>query len=229
MHCTWEAINLAFLRRLEDALGSVIDGGLARLDGGGVHPLEIARRLQAEMTEGRLLGMEPPWAPNRYRVRLSERDFAHFGEIAAQVSAQIARQLQRYADEEDWATGDGVSVRIESGGRRAGVIEVESSFDEQAPGARVVVVAGQPGRGDFVIREQAVIGRDPDCDVRLDEAAVSRRHAEIEWNYEGYLLRDLGSSNGTFVNSMEIDEVLLEDGDLIEVGLVQMRFRRPGR
>lgn len=218
---------MAFLRRVEDALASVIDGGLARLDGGGVHPMEIARRLQTEMAENRLLGMDVPYAPNRFTVRLGDRDFAHFGELSEEIGEQIARSLEEYADEEGWAFGDRVHVTIAPGGRD-GRIAVEHTLDETAPGARLQVIAGQAGGGTFEIGQSAIIGRDPGCEVALEEAAVSRRHAEIEWTYQGYVLRDLGSSNGTFVNSAEIDEALLSDGDLIEVGLVQLRFRRPG-
>lgn len=218
---------MAFLRRLEDTLASVIDGGLARLDGGGVHPLEIARRLQTEMAENRLLGMDVPYAPNRFTVKLGDRDVAHFGELADEIGEQIARSLEDYAYEQGWAFGDRVRVSIEPGGRN-GRIRVEHTLDEDAPGARLQVIAGVAGGGTFEVGQRAVIGRDPACEVVLEEAAVSRRHAEIEWTYQGYVIRDLGSSNGTFVNSAEIGETFLAENDLIEVGLVQMRFRRPG-
>jgi hypothetical protein len=192
-----------------------------------VHPLEIARRLQTEMEDNRLLGMDVPYVPNRYTVMLGERDLAHLGELREEIGEQIADHLERHANEQGWAFGDRVRVTIEAGGRdgRAGL---SHTFDEDAPGARLQVMAGQPGGGSFEVGDQAVIGRDPSCEVVLQEAAVSRRHAEIDWTYQGYVLRDLGSSNGTFVNAVEIDDVLLADEDLIEVGLVQMRFRRPG-
>lgn len=205
----------------------MIDGGLARLDGGGVHPLEIARRLQTRMHENRLLGMDVPYVPNRYTVRLGEGDLAHLGELTDEISEQIARHLERHAEDHGWAFGDAIRVNTVGGGRN-GRIEVEHTLDEQAPGARLQVIAGQPGGGTFEVGQSAVIGRDPSCEVVLRERAVSRRHAEIEWTYQGYVLRDLGSSNGTFVNAAEVDEILLMDDDLIEVGLVQMRFRRPG-
>ncbi len=219
-----EAIRLAFLRRVEDALASAIDGGLARLEGSGVHPLEIARRLQTDMTESRLLGTDVPYVPNRYTVKLGDRDLAGLGELAGEIGEQIARKLEDHAIEQGWAFGDAVRVEMEGGGRD-GRVAVTHSFDESAPGARLLVVAGVVGGGSFEVGERAVIGRDPGCEVVLTEPAVSRRHAEIEWTYQGYLLRDLGSSNGTFVNATEVGEIMLQDGDLIEVGLVQMRFR----
>jgi len=226
----WSAITphspgagVSLLRRLEDALETVIDGGLARVAGGGVHPLEIARRLQSEMADGRLLGTDAPYVPNRYVVTLADAEMAHLGDVAAEISEELGRHLQEHAAEQAWAVGDGVTVRLQGGGR-PGRIAVEREFDERAPGARLLVEAGQSGGGSFEIGERAVIGREPDCEVLLAESAVSRRHAEIEWTYHGYRLRDLGSRNGTFVNAEEVDEVLLADGDLIEVGLVQLRF-----
>lgn len=181
------------------------------------------------MSDERLLGMDVPYAPNRFQVTLAESDLRHFGEVVDEVADQIGRHLEHHADEQGWAYGGRITVRIGSGEPGAGRIEVESTFDEEAPGARLMVLAGEPGGGSFEVSERAVIGREPGCEVALTEPAVSRQHAEIEWTYRGYVLRDLGSRNGTFVNSAEIDEVLLADGDMIEVGLVQMRFRGPGR
>jgi len=220
---------VSLLRRLEDALERAIDGGLARVAGGGVHPLEIARRLQTEMADGKLLGTDQPWAPNRFTVRLADPDLEGLGDVVGEVAAQIARHLEGYAAEQGWAAGEGVVVRLQGGGS-PGRMEVERSFEEAAPGARLVVEAGQSDGGRFEVAERATIGRDPDCEVRLSEGAVSRRHAELRWSYAGYVLRDLGSSNGTFVNGVEIeDEAPVEDGGLIEVGLVQLRFHRRQR
>ncbi len=216
---------MSLLRRLEDALQSAIEGGLSRLDGGGVHPLEIARRLQSEMLDHRLLGTDVPYVPNRYVVRLSDEALENMGEVAGEVEEQIARHLQQWAQEQGWAWGDEIRVSLEGGGA-PGRIETESRFDEDAPGAELVVLAGQSGGARLRIAERATIGRDETCDVQLADPAVSRRHAEMEWTYRGYRLRDLGSRNGTFVNAVEIEDALLYDGDLIEVGLVQLRFIR---
>ncbi len=218
---------MSLLRRLEDALETVIDGGLARMTGGGVHPLEIARRLQSEMADGRLLGTDAPYVPNRYVVTLADVEMERLGDVAAEIAGELGRHLEEYAAQQGWAFGDGVTVRLQGGGQ-PGRMAIARAFDERAPGARLLVEGGQAGGGGFEIGERAVIGRDPDCEVVLPEATVSRRHAEMEWTYRGYRLRDLGSRNGTFVNAEEVEEALLADGDLIEVGLVQLRFRLIG-
>lgn len=75
-------------------------------------------------------------------------------------------------------------------------------------------------------RDVIIIGRGADCDIVLPERAVSRRHARIERRNQGYLLIDLGSKNGTFVNGQEVHEpYLLQDGDEVQIALsVKLSF-----
>jgi hypothetical protein len=72
------------------------------------------------------------------------------------------------------------------------------------------------------------IGRSPECECQLDEPSVSRHHAELRREGDRWLLRDLGSRNGTRVNGMRVtDEVEVRPGDHISLGGV--RFRAAAR
>ena len=78
---------------------------------------------------------------------------------------------------------------------------------------------------DKVIKEcpitgdQIKIGRDEDNDIVIDNAAVSRHHAKIKRAGDGYVVEDLGSTNGTFVNENRItQQEKLQDGDIVIVG-----------
>jgi diguanylate cyclase (GGDEF)-like protein len=62
------------------------------------------------------------------------------------------------------------------------------------------------------------IGRTPDNALVLDDGSVSRRHASLLYGDDGWTLRDLGSTNGTFVNGVRVREALLRDGDRVRVG-----------
>ena len=69
-----------------------------------------------------------------------------------------------------------------------------------------------------------MIGRDLECDVQIDSLGVSRRHATIHWTGDRFVLTDLESFNGTFVNSERIWEHPLKNGDAIAMGECQLRF-----
>jgi len=69
------------------------------------------------------------------------------------------------------------------------------------------------------------IGRSPDCAICLMAESLSRRHAEVFLDGRGYVVRDLGSNNGTYVNEQRVDEAKLNDGDVVRLGLTYLVFR----
>ena len=86
----------------------------------------------------------------------------------------------------------------------------------------LVVYEGQPAGGRWLVDQDTLtIGRGPDCDVVIPERQVSRYHARIQRDAEGYLIYDLGSKNGTYVNGVEVRDVpqRLKDGDEIQIAL----------
>jgi len=76
--------------------------------------------------------------------------------------------------------------------------------------------------------EPVVIGRGDDCDVRLGDHSVSRRHARLERLAEGYGVHDLQSTNGTFVNDRPTSEGPIGDGDYLRIGNCIFRFLAGG-
>jgi Nif-specific regulatory protein len=64
----------------------------------------------------------------------------------------------------------------------------------------------------------------PGCDVQLDDPSVSRRHARISRANAGWLIEDLGSTNGVTVNGASVEREYLNGGEDIELGNVRMRF-----
>ena len=73
--------------------------------------------------------------------------------------------------------------------------------------------------------DPVLIGRDSQNDVVLDDRRVSRKHAEIRLRLGRYTLYDLQSTNGTFVNGRRVAEKVLDDGDKISVGGLEVVFR----
>jgi hypothetical protein len=68
----------------------------------------------------------------------------------------------------------------------------------------------------------AVLGRDPACDVVLNDSKCSRRHAVVEDGPEGLVVRDSGSANGVYVNGRRVEKERLQPGDVLQLGDVQL-------
>lgn len=86
---------------------------------------------------------------------------------------------------------------------------------------KVMLVAFKPdgARIDFRVRnERCVIGRDTEADLRIPVGTVSRQHCEVRIDDDEPRVRDLGSSNGTFLNGKRVTESVIDAGDLLRVG-----------
>ena len=90
-----------------------------------------------------------------------------------------------------------------------------------------VIQGGEVGKKYELADGQSVIGRSPECEVVLDVAAVSRRHAVITQDGGAYFIKDNGSRNGTIVNGMQVaDKAQLRDRDQILICDVLIEFRQ---
>lgn len=98
-------------------------------------------------------------------------------------------------------------------------------INETSTPSLVIFTGDQTERIDLSNLDQAVIGRDESCAVYIDASEVSRRHAEVQRRGDAFLLKDLGSTNGTFVKGEQIDQHILQDGDVIHIGPVQIVFK----
>ncbi len=72
--------------------------------------------------------------------------------------------------------------------------------------------------------DRTTAGRSPSADIFLDDVTVSRKHAEFVREGEGFLVRDVGSLNGTYVNRDRIERALLRPGDEVQIGKFRMTF-----
>jgi hypothetical protein len=76
----------------------------------------------------------------------------------------------------------------------------------------------------YLAEPAALIGRDPDCEIQLLDHTVSRRHARVVFQNEEFILEDLDSTNGTYVNGIRIVRCILRQNDAIHIGNVKMIF-----
>ena len=84
--------------------------------------------------------------------------------------------------------------------------------------------AVNPHGEPFALSEFVTIGRDPENTLVLEDLFVSARHARIEQKPIGFVVKDLRSRNGTYVNNSQIFETLLEEGDIVRCGKTELIF-----
>jgi hypothetical protein len=103
-------------------------------------------------------------------------------------------------------------------------VPVTTQPDAAVP--RLVVLAPEAFRGRQIelARDYLTVGREPTCDVRLDDPHVSRTHAALERRGGTVYVRDLGSSGGTFVNDAKAMNAELHQGDVVAFATVRARF-----
>jgi len=109
------------------------------------------------------------------------------------------------------------------------VEEVGAAPAASAPESPAAGSGGQPrlevgGQAYPLVRAITLLGRGTDADIRVEDPGVSRKHCEIVVGTPA-LVRDLRSTNGTFVDGEKIDEVALEDGSVVKIGGTSLVYR----
>ena len=105
-------------------------------------------------------------------------------------------------------------------------VETQAMAPEELGVEREVVTLTIDGRQRTISERSVVLGRSRECDVRVDDPNVSRRHAELRQEGATYWLVDLDSTNGTELNGPRVSRAKLSDGDRITVGSTEIVFGR---
>ena len=204
----------------------------------GVQPVELAKRILRAMDDGKTVGVNEIWAPNRFVLVLSPEDAERFGQIEAALVAELKQVVRDNAAERGWGLPGPPEVEINADeALRRGDIECRASLvegEEPVPPAPTPTAAGgsslvvhQDGALKTIALDRATvtIGRLPDCEVVLRDKGASRRHAQILTSGGASTLVDLGSTNGTRLNGETVQTRALEDGDRITIGSTLIEYR----
>jgi hypothetical protein len=109
--------------------------------------------------------------------------------------------------------------------------QLDVGLDDLPDGAATLVVTRGPGAGSRFVLDGDVVqaGRHPESDIFLDDVTVSRRHAELVRSGPGWIVKDVGSLNGTYVTRQRIeDSSPLANGDEVQIGRFKLVFLTAG-
>jgi hypothetical protein len=233
-----------FEARLERA----VEGFLSKLFRSGVHPVEIGKRLLRVMEDGKTVALRRTYVPNVYRITVGAQDYDRLAPLEPKLIEELEIFVGEAARQRQWALPDSPKVSFAtdaklSQGEFRITAEAVSLKEErppaEAPRARSKRQAEEPtGQPCLVlltddrpvktlpIERRIRIGRQSDNDLVIVDPGVSRHHAEVINTNGSCTLRDLGSTNGTFVNGSVVGEHALRDGDRISLGSTIVEFRR---
>ena len=99
-----------------------------------------------------------------------------------------------------------------------------TSPNEVPFGKLIIIYGDHAGREYCLSPKRMLIGRTAPCDITINDSSVSRKHANIESKDGRFLLQDLKSTNGTFVNGESIDVHVVNHGDKIRIGRTVLQF-----
>ena len=110
--------------------------------------------------------------------------------------------------------------------QNAGGEEIQVELQDVGPGGVLVATRGPNAGSEFALEHVlTTIGRHPESDIFLDDVTVSRHHVEVERTPSGYVVRDVGSLNGTYVNREIIAaDTALTNGHELQVGRFKLVF-----
>lgn len=214
------------LKGFERRLERLVEGVFAKAFRSSLRPVELGRRLIREMDDQRTVNVQGNVAaPNHFTITLGPEDHAQFAEIEESLLRALADEARSHAREENYVFMGPVEVLLKKDDDLGvGSFGLSARFKEGAGGTSGGSVVLEDGTRVALSDQVATIGRSADSTIRLADASVSRRHAEIRPSGDGWTVVDLGSTNGTRVNGVPVKERRLQDGDTVAAGDATLRF-----
>lgn len=242
------------LARFEEFAEKLVEGAFKRLRGRWLEPVEMAHQLSRAMEDNRTIGAGKIFVPNVYRVGLHPETFQQFVSFKEPLEQELASYLAEEAEIRgfEFVGRPHVVITVETGVSRGRLTIAAELAGEASPpvnridatqailtdelrGVKATAPPSPREQLQLVIDQRIIpldrppisIGRSLDNDVILQDATVSRRHAQMVFRHGRWLLRDLHSTHGTQVNGHPVEECVLRPGDTITFGGVVVRVQAP--
>ena len=214
------------LKGFERRLERMVEGTFARLFRSGLRPVELGRRLVREMDDNRSVDVRGrTMVPNHFTVELSPEDQERFAEVRESLERELAEAAREHARDEGYVFMGPVEVELVEGeAQRTGAFQITGRMREGHGGIGAGSLLLPTGERIALAEAIVTVGRRPESTLVLADPNVSRNHAEIRPHGNGWMLVDLGSTNGSRVNGVRVSSQELQEGDDIAFGNTHLTF-----
>jgi hypothetical protein len=244
--------EMSRIARFEALAERLVEGTFARLFAGRLSPLEVVTHLARAMEDHQVSSADgTPLAPTHYWVYLHPHDYEALAVERQALETELAHDVEELAAHMGlglvmppvvrvmpdgssvvhevrvdalWMSGAADGQGTKEGTCEMAINELEAEEGEMIapPGRPFLILAGQ--RHMDLLQPVVSVGRALDNDIILEDARVSRHHAQLRRRYGRYVLYDMGSSSGTEINGYPVEECVLHSGDVISFAGAQVIY-----
>ena len=212
---------MGFLDKAEARIESTVVSMFSKLSKKQLQPIEISQAVKNAMDVAATApGRDRTLVPHRYLIKLSPQDKDN---LSDQLLRAISSEVASYAGQKSYQLTGELELKVLADQKVArGRIQVGSAAVSSLVSWTPIISYGSQrlelsdGTTSF--------GRDDSADVAIDDRGLSRIHFEIAFNGDVAAIRDLQSTNGTFVDGSRVNEVVLRSGSKINAGRTEFDF-----
>ena len=225
---------MSVLDRFKKSVEGAVNGMFSKFSSRDLQPVDLTSALERGIdNEAMPVGRDRTVAPNEYRFKLSTPDFDHIEQWGSETLAdELADNLTNYARSQHYAFVGPVVVIFEEdldlakGSFKLTAASVQGNAvpvttNEQSQDCPLLEINGSQY---LLTKEKTVLGRGSGCDIVIDDPGISRKHLEIDITPNGVIARDLGSTNGTYVEGHQVPAATLLDGNTITIGRTRILY-----
>ena len=221
---------MGFLDKLEKGIERAVTGAFSKTFKSELQPIEIGAAIKSHMDgNASIVSRERILVPHNFVINLSEGDFARMNLIGDRLIQELRTQAQAHANKQGYQFAGPLLISLkQSSSVNLGQVVVDASSAAATVGEvewmpRLEVVG--EGLTFEIVQARTKIGRDSTSDIQIHDTGLSREHFEIVWNGKQAGIRDLGSTNGTYIGDVRVKEQALATDSVIRAGHKTFVFR----
>ena len=221
---------MGFLDKIEKAIEGAVTGAFSKTFKSELQPIEIGSAIKSHMdANAAIVSRDRILVPNQFEITLSSADFGRFKLISERLNQELRSQAQAHAAKQGYQFAGTLTISLaESSKIGIGQVFVKASSPAIAPSdvewmPRLEVVGD--GLTFEIVKSRTSVGRDASSDIQINDTSLSRQHFEIVWDGKKAGIRDLGSTNGTFLGDTRVNELALPTDSVIKAGHKTFVFR----